>query len=116
MLITISKTLENDIMSFVKLNQVEDINGFLASCLRDGFNIAKYGYSPKDNFNKENKPFKIENYDNKEESNTEGLERKEVKRKGRPKKATPAIEEVSEPIKEEEQPVVQKKKIRIIKK
>ena len=113
MLITISKTLENDIMSFVKLNQVEDINGFLASCLRDGFNIAKYGYSPKDNFNKENKPFKIENYDNKEESNTEGVERKEAKKKGRPRKEAPTNEESSKP--KEEEIVKPKKKITIIK-
>ena len=79
MLITISKTLENDIMSFVKLNQIEDVNGFLTGCLRDGFNIAKYGYSPKDNFNKENKPFKVENYDSKEESNMKAANQRKKK-------------------------------------
>lgn len=116
MILALPRALELDIMNFVRVNEIEDINLFLTNCLRDGYNIAKFGTSPRDNFEKENKPLKVENYDNKEESNTEGLERKEVKRKGRPKKETPVIEEVSEPVKEEEQPVVQKKKIRIIKK
>lgn len=100
-------------MSFVKLNQIEDVNGFLTGCLRDGFNIAKYGYSPKDNFNKENKPFKVENYDSKEESNIEGVERKETKRRGRPRKDSQTIEESSKP--KEEEIVKPKKKITIIK-
>ena len=44
-------------MNFVNINEIDDVNAFLANCLCDGFNIAKYGVSPQDNFKKENKPF-----------------------------------------------------------
>jgi hypothetical protein len=113
MLIEISRVLETDIMNFVKVNEIKDINAFLAGCLRDGFNIAKYGVSPQDNFKNENKPFKIENYDTEEESNTEGVEK--PKKRGRPKKQQANEESI---IQEEEkvEPIKPKKKITIIKK
>jgi hypothetical protein len=114
MLITIPKTLETDIMNFVKLNKIEDINLFLSICLRDGFNIAKYGRSPQDNFNKENKPFKIDENDKKELDIRE-TERKETKRRGRPKKQSTTEESIKQEEKREEV-VKPKKKITIIKK
>lgn len=119
MFITIPRVLENDIMNFVRLNNVEDVNSFLVSCLRDGFNIAKYGYSPQDNFNKENKPFKIEEYGTEEKVDIEGLEKKETKKRGRPKKQQSTEEENVKSVeerKEEQQPIKLKKTIRIIKK
>ena len=115
MLITISKTLETDIMNFAKINEIDDINSFLANCLRDGFNIAKYGTSPQDNFKKENKPLKIEKYDT-EESNFGRVDGNEKKRPGRPKKQNRENEESSEQIKKTEENIKPKKTIRIIKK
>ena len=61
--IVISKKLESDIMNFVKLNEIDDLNNFLEVCLYNGFNLAKYGVSPQDNYQNENKPLKIEKYD-----------------------------------------------------
>lgn len=116
MIIEISRTLESDIMNFVKVNEVDDINGFLANCLRDGFNIAKYGVSPKDNFKNENKPLKIENYENTEESNSKGVEKEEGKRKGSTKKRSSTSEESIKPIEKTEESIKPKKTIRIIKK
>ena len=116
MIIEISRALESDIMNFVRVNEVKDINGFLASCLRDGFNIAKYGVSPQDNFKSENKPLKIENYENTEESNSKGVEKEKGKRKGRPKKQPSTSEEGIKPIEKAEEPIKPKKTIRIIKK
>ena len=104
MSIEIPKNLEKDIKDFAKLNEIKDINDFIIVCLRDGFNIAKYGYSPIDNFKKENKPFKNEDY----------VEEKiEPKRKG----ASTKVERVEEaPIEraEQQKEVKPKKKIRII--
>ena len=108
MSIEIPKKLEKEIKDFAKLNEVQDIDNFIIECLRDGFNIAKYGYSPIDNFKKENKPFKNEDY----------VEEKiEQKRKG----ASTKVESVEEtPIERTEQQkekvivVKPKKKIRII--
>lgn len=115
--ITISKVLEKDIMNFIRINEIGNINLFLSNCLRDGFNIAKYGYSPQDNFNKENKPFKLENNDNtKKESNVEGVEGKEAKRRGRPKKQPTESKEIVESKEEVKEIVKPKKKITIIKK
>ena len=117
MIIEISRALESDIMNFVRVNEVKDINGFLASCLRDGFNIAKYGVSPQDNFKSENKPLKIENYDSTEkESNSKGVEKEKGKRKGRPKKQPSTSEEDIKPIEKTEEPIKPNKTIRIIKK
>lgn len=114
--LTIPKSLESDIMNFVKINEIEDINGFLVNCLRDGYNIIKYGTSPKENFKNENKPLKInKNDDYKEESNSERVEevKETPKRRGRPRKET--RKEESLPTEEVEEPVKPKKKIRIIK-
>lgn len=115
MIIEISKSLEADIMNFVKLNYIEDINNFLACCLRDGFNIAKYGISPKDNLKKENKPLKIENYDT-EKFYTERLEGNEKKKPDRAKKQSGEREESIKQIEKNEESIKPKKTIRIIKK
>ena len=104
MSIEIPKNLEKEIKDFAKLNEVKDINDFIIVCLHDGFNIARFGYSPIDNFKKENKPFKNEDY----------VEEKiEQKRKG----ASTKVESVEEtPIErtEQQKEVKPKKKIRII--
>ncbi len=114
MVLNIPKVLENDIKSFCEINKIEDINNFLVCCLRDGYNIAKYGTSPQENFINENKPLKIEKYETEEKSESKGVEGKEVKRRGRPKKKLTADEKISKPIEKEEESVKPKKKIRII--
>ena len=114
MVLDIPRVLENDIKSFCEINNIEDISGFLVCCLRDGYNVAKYGTSPKENFINENKPLKIEKYESEEKSESKGVEGKEVKRRGRPKKQVATNEEISKPIEKEEESVKPKKKIRII--
>lgn len=112
MLITIPRTLEADIMNFVRINNIEDINNFLAICLRDGFNIAKYGVSPQDNFEKENKPLIIDKYEAGEDD-TSTVETEKPKKRGRPRKQE--VKEESS-IQEQKEIVKPKKVIRIIKK
>ena len=110
--IILPKSLENDIMQFCKLNEIKEINDFLVSCLSKGYYIIKYGATPKDNFNKENKPLEIEKYEEKERI-TVGVEEVTKKRRGRPPKQK---EEDSKPTeKTEEEPIKVKKKIRILK-
>lgn len=104
MSIEIPKNLEKEIKDFAKLNEVQDIDNFIIECLRDGFNIAKYGYSPVDNFKKENKPFKTENY---------AEEKNEQKRKGTSEKVKRVEEALIERTELQEE-VKPKKKIRII--
>ena len=108
--IEISKTLEKDIISFIRLNNIEDINNFLAICLRNGFNIMKYGTSPQDNFESENKPLNIKKYDT-EKSYLEGHEDKETKGKRRTSKRAGETKE-----EQKEEDIKPKKKITIIKK
>ena len=115
MLITLPKALENDIMNFCKLNGVDNVNDFLVNCLRNGFNVTKFGVSPKDNFLKENKPFKLEELNDEEvKCNVEAVEAvTEKKRRGRPRKETK--KEESLPAEKVNEVLVPKKKIRIIK-
>ena len=112
MMLELPKNLEKDIIQFCQLNEIKDVNEFLVSCLAKGYNILKYGSSPKDNFEKENKPLEIEKYEEKE-LNTVGVEEATKKRRGRPPKQK---EEDSKPTeKTEEEPIKVKKKIRILK-
>ena len=114
--LTIPKSLELDIMNFVRVNEIEDVNNFLVNCLRDGYNIMKYGTSPQENFKNENKPLKIEEYDtNNEKSDSERVEAEQKKRIGRPKKGASTNKESSEQVEEREEPIKPKKKIQIIK-
>lgn len=46
--------LKKEIEIFCRLNKIDDIESFREECLRQGFNIIKYGISPQDNFKKEN--------------------------------------------------------------
>lgn len=49
----LDKILE-EIKEYCALNRIEDVEGFVAECTNDGFNIAKYGFSPFDNMSREN--------------------------------------------------------------
>ena len=46
--------LKKEIETFCRLNKIDDVEFFREECLRQGFNIIKYGISPQDNFKKEN--------------------------------------------------------------
>ena len=46
------------IAEYCEANTIEDINAFANRCAMQGLNIAKYGLSPGDNINRENKGIK----------------------------------------------------------
>jgi hypothetical protein len=54
----INPTLEKAIRSYCELNEIEDINAFANRCATQGFNIVKFGVSPKDNIERENNGIK----------------------------------------------------------
>jgi len=54
------ESLVKEIKEYCKLNNIEDIDRFINSCLRKGFNILKYGLSPIDNFKIENEIYDTE--------------------------------------------------------
>lgn len=58
--IILKEDLSNDILSFCKANSIDDVENFALACLLKGYNIVKYGLSPMDNVNKENKPLSID--------------------------------------------------------
>lgn len=113
--IVISKKLESDIMNFVKLNEIEDINNFLEVCLYNGFNIAKYGVSPQDNYQNENKPLKIEKYDSEEKHNTGEVEKDEPKSESTRKRSAKSEKAVKRNEEKTDEITKPKKTIRIIK-
>lgn len=111
----INSTLEKSIRSYCEFNGIEDINAFANRCAMQGFNIVKFGVSPKDNINRENNGVKdikknASSTKKKEPPREDKREQKEQETVGR------------EELKEESQPIEEKKenvtvrKIRIIKK
>lgn len=46
--------IKKEIEIFCRLNKIDDVESFREECLKQGFNIIKYGISPQDNFKKEN--------------------------------------------------------------
>ena len=54
----INPTLEKAIRSYCELNDIDDINAFANRCALQGFNIIKFGVSPKDNIERENNGIK----------------------------------------------------------
>ena len=55
--LTISKPLESDFISFCKLNEIEDVEGFRFECFKKGYYIEKYGLLGEDD---EIKPWEVE--------------------------------------------------------
>lgn len=112
----INPTLEKSIRSYCEFNGIEDINAFANRCAMQGFNIVKFGVSPKDNIDRENNGIKDikKNASNtkKKESRTED-ERKQDE--GHPSRFVDNSEEESQPT-EERKENVKVRKIRIIKK
>lgn len=46
--------IEKEINEYCKLNNINDIEGFITQCMLNGFNTFRYGVSPSDNIKKEN--------------------------------------------------------------
>ena len=116
----VNQTLERQIRQYCELNEIEDINAFANRCLSQGFSIIKFGTSPMDNIERENKGIKDidkDEYKRQTKQETKPPREEETKR---------AVEETierestkEENIKEEKEvkeptPIV--RKIRIIKK
>lgn len=126
----VNQTLEKQIRQYCEMNEIEDINAFANRCLAQGFSVVKFGTSPKDNFERENKGIKDikknesrkkrdtkgglceEHKENPEEKNIERpIQREEVQNSGRDK----GLEESSKPSQERKEGVTVRK-IQIIKK
>ena len=54
----VNQTLEKQLRQYCELNEIEEINAFANRCLSQGFNIIKFGTSPKDNVERESKGIK----------------------------------------------------------
>ena len=111
----INPTLEKSIRSYCEFNGIEDINAFANRCAMQGFNIVKFGVSPKDNIDRENNGIKdikknASSTKKKEPPREDKGEQKEQKTVGR------------EELKEESQPTEERKenitvrRIQVIKK
>ena len=111
----INPTLEKSIRSYCEFNGIEDVNAFANRCAMQGFNIVKFGASPKDNIDRENNGIKDI------KKNASSIKKKEPPRKNEvEQKEQGAVGK--EEFKEEIQPTEKRKenltvrKIRIIKK
>ena len=51
--ITLSDKLYQDISRYCQMNNIEDVESFIGNCLMQGYNIVKFGYTPKDNLRRE---------------------------------------------------------------
>ena len=111
----INPTLEKAIRSYCELNEIEDINAFANRCATQGFNIVKFGVSPKDNIERENNGIKDikKNGTNSKKKDTptknEG-EQKEQETVGREE-----LKEESKPIEERKEKITVRR-IQVIKK
>lgn len=45
--------IEKEIKEYCKLNNINDVAGFITQCLLQGFNTFKFGTSPSDNIKRE---------------------------------------------------------------
>ena len=109
----VNQTLEKQIRQYCELNEIEDINAFANRCLSQGFNIIKFGVSPKDNVEREIKGIKdIKKTNGKKEVDTKGVEEQPTIK--REESATVKKEE-SKPTEERKEGITVRK-IQIIKK
>ena len=111
----INPTLEKSIRSYCEFNGIEDVNAFANRCAMQGFNIVKFGASPKDNIDRENNGIKDI------KKNASSTKKKEPPRKnevGQKEQEAVVIEEFKEEIqtKKKKKENVTVRKIRIIKK
>ena len=106
-------SLCKDIDEYCKMNGIEDINAFANRCAIQGFNIVKYGLSPKDNIERETKgikDIKNERTKKKKDPGAEDKGKQEKASRERPK----TVEEEIKPAEKGKEVIV--RKIQIIKK
>ena len=115
----VNQTLERQIRQYCELNDIDDINAFANRCLSQGFSIIKFGTSPMDNIERENKGIKDLNKDEYKKQTKET----QPSREEESKRVTEEIDEressTKESVKEKEKevkPQVVVRKIRVIKK
>ena len=109
----VNQTLEKQIRQYCELNEIDDINAFANRCLSQGFNIVKFGTSPKDNAERENKGIKdIKKINGRKENNIKQVEKEPSIKGGEP--ATKEKEEIKPT--EERKEGITVRKIQIIKK
>ena len=108
----LDKTLEKQIKEYCEMNGINDINGFIVRCLKQGFNIIRYGVSPMDNIVRQNKGIN----DFKDEEKTDDTRGKDSGKQEEPKveEHKPSEEKEVKPIKEKKP--VRVRKIQVIKK
>ena len=115
----VNQTLERQIRQYCELNEIEDINAFANRCLSQGFSIIKFGSSPKDNIQRENKGIKdIDKDEYKRQTKQETKPSREEETKRVVEETIEREPTTKEDIKEKEEvktPVVVRK-IRVIKK
>ena len=51
--ITLSDKLYRDISRYCQMNDIKAVESFIGNCLMQGYNIVKFGYTPKDNLRRE---------------------------------------------------------------
>ena len=107
--IYINPTVEKQIMAYCEINNINDVNAFANRCALQGLNIFKYGVSPTDNIDRENKGIK----DIKKNEKINKQEENNTVREDKGEQIEPQINEESGENKEEK---VKVKKIRIVKK
>ena len=113
----INPTLEKSIRSYCEANEIEDVNAFANRCALQGLNIVKFGTSPRDNIERENKGIKDIVKDEKSTRKKEPSRKDETKREteGRIESGSEATEEKVLSNKREQKKVVVRK-IQVIKK
>ena len=107
----VNQTLERQIRQYCEINEIEDINAFANRCLSKGFSIIKFGISPIDNIQRENKGIKdvdkkeykqqtksnIKEENNPtivETNNTESIKEEIVKEREESKEPTPIVRKI----------------------
>ena len=111
-----NKILEKAIKTYCSLNEIGDIEDFAMKCMLQGFNIIRFGASPKDNINREHNGIKDGFNNETVKQNTENTPRKdEGGNKENPERDGTVKEKEGEPIKEEKTNV-KVKKIKVIRK
>ena len=114
----VNQTLERQIRQYCEINDIEDINAFANRCLSQGFSIIKFGISPKDNIQRENKGIKDLSKDEYKKQTKEPQPTREEETKPIIEKTIERESNKGEKIKEEEtkEPTPIVRKIRVIKK
>lgn len=75
--VTLSEKLYRDISRYCQMNNIEDVDGFIVNCLMQGYNVVKFGYTPKDNIRREYLGIKEPDVEEKKDEAPVATEKKE---------------------------------------